>query len=221
MEEVNALRLKKSVFVMKPKDKSDGSGGENINGDEGVLLDVSRGEEETKYLDDVAAAEYSCNKMVACNKMEAGHEEASSQRGPIAGCSNIPTEVSVSHVSLIDNVGCDMGEGTTHVSTVFPTFEVGYHTPQMKKPLKTKKKRNGEAVNVLSKEDRRVNIEHHNDTSDWSGKRKAWDMDVVIEDSETIMKKILFGEFMGGRRDHKNIKRGSSSGSLEIITGDP
>lgn len=34
---------------------------------------------------------------------------------------------------------------------------------------------------------------NHNDNSDGVGKRKAWDLDVVMEDGETMMKKSCLG----------------------------
>ncbi|CAO2821362.1 unnamed protein product [Amaranthus hypochondriacus] len=128
---------------------------------------------------------------LACNKVAARHVEVSTLEGPTCvGVDNASSEVSHSNKLIVAEVTGNVGQGTTPISNLYPTFELGYYKPQQKKPVKLRKKKNGDTIFVASNVDREnTYTENHFEQNDWAGKRKTWDLDTVMEDSESSLKK--------------------------------
>lgn len=189
VEEVNALKAKKSLFVSKPKVTAAPSNSKETNADPKVLA-VERKEVYAPTDDFVEkgitlapSLHLPSPSLSVCNE-----EESSGPPSMNINVDGVNTEVttSYSHIVILENINAVVG--TLHVTPLCLPFDIGCHSPTLKKPTKLKKKINGDSIK-LNGNSRRENIpENQNDQSEWAGKRKSGDMDIIMEDSETSMK---------------------------------
>lgn len=104
-------------------------------------------------------------------------------------------------VPTIENdlaLSCTQAAGPCHINdivdsntgtTFLPSFDIGTSSPPLKKSLKSMKKRNGENIKIMTQIVERMEGSEQNVSSDSAGKRKFWVTDVVMEDTEVLMKK--------------------------------
>ena len=171
IEEVNALKLKKSLFVVKPKEKINISEiGCNTDA-KGLFHEDDKVGNQTKPQDNVAATDVLCSTVAAMHAKEVSQGAPTLIEAPL-----ISHKESVSCAPLIENISSDVGWGTTTNLNLCPTFAIGYHNPQIKKPMKFKKKRNEEAIFVVFDVHRMTNKESQLVQADWSvkGRLGTW-----------------------------------------------
>ncbi|CAO2832300.1 unnamed protein product [Amaranthus hypochondriacus] len=100
---------------------------------------------------------------------------------------NIKTSTSCSHIDVPENINSVVG--TLHETPICPSFNIGCNNSPLKKPVKLKKKRNRDSIKVIRPSIRSDEGVTKDDQSEWAGKSKTYDMDVIMEDNEVLMKK--------------------------------
>lgn len=195
-EEILALKSRKCLFVPKPKENAESIASEatkspyiEAHGDK---------EEDTGAHSNLEALGNTSTTPLSFSDNLENVDVVVNGGAPIINYdAAVAKDGGISCPTLNDTTAYIDAVGSIPEIPFCPSFEIGCSNPPTKKLLKPKKKKNGESIKICRDLNRKGSWVDSQDPSD-SCKRKIWDMDVVMEDSEMVMKRSCMVQDMDG-----------------------